>query len=238
MIAVGKNKQKSKNTKSNKTLFIIIGVIVVLVIGIFAALSTNNIQLDTPHTPLSIDTTKASPVLGSESAPITIVEFGDYQCPFCQKWNQNTKPLLEKNYIASGKVKLIYVDLPIIGPDSIKAHAGSYCADEQGLYWQYHDFLYSNQGHENSGWVSANNLKNLVSGINGLDADSFSKCLDSGKYEDRVKENKNIASKSGVKSTPSFIMIGPSGDEIPISGAQPYSVFQEIIDEILAQAVK
>jgi protein-disulfide isomerase len=236
---VGKNKEKSKKTKSNTTKFIIIGAFVVLIIGVFAAISTNNMTSDNPqNTPLSIDTTKGSPVLGSESAQITIVEFGDYQCPFCQKWNQNTKPLLEKNYIATGKVKLIYVDLPIIGPDSIKAHAGSYCADEQGLYWQYHDFLYSNQGHENSGWASTNNLKNLVSGISGLDTDSFSKCLDSGKYEDRVKENKNIASKSGAKSTPSFIVIGPDGNRIPISGAQPYSVFKDTIDEIFAQAVK
>ena len=238
MIVVGKNKQKSKKTKSNKTKFIIIGVII-SVIGIFAVISTNNITSNNIQSPrLSIDTTKGSPALGSESAQITIVEFGDYQCPFCQKWNQNTKPLVEKNYIETGKAKLFYVDFPIIGPDSIKAHAGSYCAGEQGLYWQYHDFVYQNQGHENSGWANANNLKNLVSGINGLDPDLFSKCLDSGKYEDRVKENKNIALESGAKSTPSFIVIGPDGKTIPISGAQPYSVFQDTINEMLKNSAK
>lgn len=232
---MGKDKESKKiKTKSNKTKFIIIGAILVITIGIFATFSTINPTSDNPkNTRLSIDTTKGSPVLGSESAQVTIIEFGDYQCPFCQKWNQNTKPLIEKNYIDTGKVNLIYVDFPIVGPDSIKAHAGSYCAAEQGLYWQYHDFLYVNQGHENSGWVSTNNLKSLVSGINGLDVDSFSKCIDSGKYEDRVKENKNIASKSGAKSTPSFIVIGPDGHAIPISGAQPYSVFQKTIDEML-----
>ena len=231
---MGKDKQESKITKSSKTKFIIIGVIVAIVIGISATISTNNITSDdTQTTSLSIDTTKGSPVLGLESAPVTIVEFGDYQCPFCQKWNQNTKPLVEKNYIDTGKVKLIYVDFPIIGPDSIKAHAGSYCVDEQGLYWQYHDYLYVNQRHENSGWASSNNLKNLVLGINGLDVDSFSKCLDSGKYEDRVKENKNIAIKSGAKSTPSFMVISPDGNEVPISGAQPYSVFKQTIDNMI-----
>ncbi len=232
---MGKDKQESKKiTKSNKTRFIIIGVIAVIIIGVSATISTNNITSDdTQITPLSIDTTKGSPVLGLESAPVTIVEFGDYQCPFCQKWNQSTKPLIEKNYIDTGKVKLIYVDFPIVGPDSIKAHAGSYCAAEQGLYWQYHDFLYANQGHENGGWASTNNLKNIVSGISGLDTDSFSKCIDSGKYEDRVKENKNIASESGASSTPSFIVIGPDGHATPISGAQPYSVFQKIIDDML-----
>ncbi|MBS3926289.1 MAG: DsbA family protein [Nitrosarchaeum sp.] len=232
---MGKDKESKKiKTKSNKTKFVIIGIISVIIIGVLATISTNNTTPDNPQsTRFSIDTTKGSPVLGSESAQITIIEFGDYQCPFCQKWNQNTKPLIEKDYIDTGKVNLIYVDFPIIGSDSIKAHAGSYCADEQGLYWQYHDFLYSNQGHENDGWASTNNLKNLVSGINGLDTDSFSKCIDSGKYEDRVKENKNIASKSGAKSTPSFIVIGPDGQATPISGAQPYSVFQKTIDEML-----
>lgn len=232
---MGKNKESKRlESKSSKTKFIIIGVIVAMAIGISATISTNNITSDDAQiTRLSIDTTKGSPILGSESAQVTIVEFGDYQCPFCQKWNQNTKPLVEKNYIDTGKVRLIYVDFPIIGLDSIKAHAGSYCAAEQGLYWQYHDFLYANQGHENDGWASANNLKNLVSGISGLDVDSFSKCIDSGKYEDRVKENKNIASKSGARSTPSFIVIGPNGQTTPISGAQPYSVFQKTIDEML-----
>src|SRR3989338_10296981 len=106
-------------TKSNKTKFIIIGVIVAIVIGVSAAISTNNITSDNPQsTRLAIDTTKGSPVLGLESAPVTIIEFGDYQCPFCQKWNQNTKPLVEKNYIDTGRVKLIYVDFPIVGPDS------------------------------------------------------------------------------------------------------------------------
>ena len=233
---MGKNKQEPMKikTKSNKTKFIIIGAIIAIAVGLSVISTNTSTQEDNPIKPLSIDTTKGSPILGSESAQVTIIEFGDYQCPFCQKWNQNTKPLIEKNYIDTGKAKLIYVDFPIIGPDSIKAHAGSYCANEQGLYWQYHDFVYANQGHENNGWANANNLKKLVAGINGLDIDSFSKCIDSGKYEDRVKENKNIASKNGARSTPSFIVIGPDGQETPITGAQPYSVFQKTIDEMLA----
>jgi len=234
---VGKNNQKSKKIKTKNSKFITIGVVIIIV-SIALIISNNNTLNNNQDILRFTDSTKGSPILGSESAQITIVEFGDYQCPFCQKWNQNTKPLIEKNYIETGKIKLIYVDFPIIGPDSIKAHAGSYCADEQGLYWQYHDFLYANQGHENSGWASQNNLKNLASGINGLDVDSFSKCLDSGKYEDRVKENKNIATKNGATSTPSFIVIDLEGNRIPISGAQPYSVFQETIDQILARQPK
>jgi protein-disulfide isomerase len=230
---VGKKRQKinKNNPKLNTTKFIIIGVIVVIA---GAVLISTNYNSESQSNKLSIDTTKGSPVLGESSAPITIIEFGDYQCPFCQKWNQNTKPLIDRDYISTGKVKLIYVDFPIVGPDSINAHAGSYCADEQGLYWQYHDFLYKNQGHENSGWVSMNNLKNIVSGMEGIDVNLFSNCIDSGKYNDRVKENKNIAVKNGAKSTPSFIVIGPNGHGVAISGAQPYSVFKQTIDEMMS----
>ncbi|EPA04323.1 DsbA family protein [Candidatus Nitrosarchaeum limnium] len=229
---MGKKRQNvnKNNPKSNTTKFIIIGVIIAIA---GAVLISTNYNSESQSNKLSIDTTKGSPVLGESSAPITIIEFGDYQCPFCQKWNQNTKPLIDRDYISTGKVKLIYVDFPIVGPDSINAHAGSYCADEQGLYWQYHDFLYKNQGHENSGWVSMNNLKNIVSGMEGMDVNLFSNCIDSGKYNDRVKENKNIAVKNGAKSTPSFIVIGPNGHGVAISGAQPYSVFKQTIDEMM-----
>jgi protein-disulfide isomerase len=236
---VGKIKAKrnkiANKPKSNKTKFIIIGIIATIVVaGLLASLLGNNsISNANQNSRLLLDTTKGSPVLGSESAPVTIVEFGDYQCPFCRKWNVETKPALEENYINTGKAKLIYVDFPIIGPDSIKAHAGSYCAAEQGFYWQYHDFVYKNQGHENDGWANSNNIKSLVSKLNGVDIQTFSQCIDSGKYENRVLENRNIASKSGAKSTPSFIIIGPDGTATPVTGAQPYSVFQRVIDEKL-----
>lgn len=228
---MGKNKAGKNNAKkSGKAKFVIFGIIAIIVIGIAAALNSG---ADFKARSNTIDTTKGSPVLGSQSAPITIIEFGDYQCPFCQKWNLETKPLVEKNYIDAGKAKLIYMDFAFLGPDSIKAHAGSYCADEQGLYWKYHDFVYANQGHENDGWAKAENIKSLASKIEGLDADAFAKCMDSGKYESRVNENKNIGARTGVSSTPTFIVIA-HGQGTQISGAQPYSAFQALLDEKLA----
>jgi len=227
---VGKNK-KEKPVRKSKAKFVGLGIIAAIatIIGVVAV--TGGIDLSPTKTIL--DTNNGSPILGSESAPVTIVEFGDYQCPFCQKWNLQTKPLIEQNYIDSGKVRLIYIDFPIIGPDSLKAHASSYCADEQGLYWQYHDHLYKNQGHENDGWARAERLKDLASTLPGLDLEKFNKCLDSGKYENRVNENKNIATKSGARSTPTFIIIGPDKTGTQISGAQPYSTFQSVIEENL-----
>ncbi len=227
--------KKIKSSGSSKTKFVILGVIAAIIIGgiSFVAMNPDSLTVDNSKTSVSVDTQNGSPVLGSPDAPVTIVEFGDYQCPFCQRWNTNTKPPIVENFIETGKAKLVFVDLAIIGRDSQKAHAGSYCADEQGLYWEYHDFLYANQGHENSGWVNSNNLKSLVSGIDGLDTDSFAQCLDSGKYEQRVRDNTNIAKKAGARSTPSFIIIGPTGDSVSITGAQPYGAFQQAIENML-----
>lgn len=232
-----KRNPKSNQSKTPKTKFMILGIIGAIIIGIVSigVVSPDSFVVgNSLDKHLSLDTRNGSPILGSPSAPVTIVEFGDYQCPFCQKWNVQTKPSVVKNLIETGKANLVYVDLAIIGPDSIKAHAGSYCADEQGLYWKYHDYLYANQGHENNGWANPNNLKFLVSGIDGIDVDQFSTCLDSGKYEKRVNDNTKIARDSGARSTPSFIVIGPSGNGISVTGAQPYGVFQQIVDEMTA----
>lgn len=227
--------KKVKSSGNPKTKFVILGIIAAIVIGgiSFVAMNPDSLTVDNSQTSLSLDTQNGSPVLGSPDAPVTIVEFGDYQCPFCKRWNTSTKPPIVENFIETGKAKLVFVDLAIIGPNSQKAHAGSYCADEQGLYWEYHDFMYANQGHENDGWTNSNNLKSLVSGIDGLDTDSFAQCLDSGKYEQRVRDNTNIAKKAGARSTPSFIIIGPTGDSVPIKGAQPYNVFQQTIENML-----
>jgi protein-disulfide isomerase len=229
--------RKVKPSGNPKTKFIILGVIGAVIVGgiSFIAMNPDSISADNSQNEgFSLDTQNGSPVLGSPSAPVTIVEFGDYQCPFCKRWNTNTKPPIEENFIETGKAKLVYVDLAIIGRDSIKAHAGSYCADEQGLYWQYHDYMYANQGHENNGWTNSNNLKSLVSGLDGIDTDLFAQCLDSGKYEQRVRDNTNIAKSAGASSTPSFIIIGPSGNSVSITGAQPYSAFEQVIEDMLA----
>ncbi|MDH3489980.1 MAG: DsbA family protein [Nitrosopumilus sp.] len=233
---MGKRNRKTKPSENSKTKFIIIGIIaVVIAVGITAAaMNPDSIKADNPRaTKLSLDTRNGSPVLGDLSSPVTIIEFGDYQCPFCKRWNENTKPVIVQNLIETGKVSLIYVDFAIIGPDSITIHAGSYCAAEQDLYWEYHDFVYANQGHENDGWANSENLKLLVTGINGLDVDSFNECLDSKKYEQQVNENKKIASDAGVRSTPTFIIIPQEGQAEMITGAQPYGTFKVLVDEML-----
>ena len=220
---------KKKSSGNSKAKYAIIGIVAIVIIGIFFA--TNNESSDKVKTE-PLDTSNGSPLLGSPDAPVKIIEFGDYQCPFCKRWNENTKPLIEENYINTGKASLVYVDFAILGNDSKIVHAGSYCADEQGLYWEYHDFVYANQGHENNGWANSENLKTLVTGLDGLDVSSFSECLESGKYTGKINDNTIMASRTGAQSTPSFIIVGPN-DLIAIAGAQPYDVFSKAIDNLL-----
>ena len=235
---MGKKSRKERPKSDSKIKIVIVGAVVAIIIAAIAVMSTDpeSIKADTiKPDKLSLDTRNGSPVLGDPEAPITIIEFGDYQCPFCKRWNENTKPLLEERVIEPGIANLIYVDFPIIGPDSVKVHAGSYCANDQGLYWQYHDHAYANQGHENDGWANAENVKILASKINGLDSETFNECMDSKKYEQRVNDNRKIASDAGSRSTPSFIIISPDGSGETIVGAQPSEAFENVIYEMTNQ---
>ena len=223
--------RKKKAAKKASPKYAILAIIVAVGIAVVAASFSSESTESEPKTH-SLDPSKGSPILGSEDAPVTIIEFGDYQCPFCKRWNENTKPLIELNYINTGKANMVFVDLAIIGPDSKDVHAGSYCAEEQGLYWEYHDYIYANQGHENDGWAKAENIKKLMPGLEGIDTKSFDECIDSKKYEGRVNENYIEASRTGANSTPSFLIMGPN-DISAIQGAQPYDVFAKAIEEQL-----
>ena len=124
-----------------------------------------------------------SPALGSESAPITIIEFGDYQCEACYAWFHNTRDTLIDNYIETGKAKLIFVDLPFFGRDSPTAAHASYCAEDQGQYWEYHTMLYTFQdGHPDSGWADRDRLNSFAFSLN-MNIDEFDECMDSSKYK-------------------------------------------------------
>ncbi len=183
-----------------------------------------------------IDMSMASPVRGSADAKVTIVEFGDYQCPKCDQWFKNEEPTIKANYIDTNKANLYFMDFPFLGADSPIAAQAAYCANDQGKYWQYHDYLYQNQGGIQSGWASASNLKSAAATM-GLDASQFNSCLDSGKYADRVSHNKAVGTSLGVQGTPAFFLIGPNGTTQEIVGPQPASTFSSVIDKISTSAV-
>jgi len=215
---------------------VLIGVITIVIIaGIAASVSSSpseTMNLDMERSHGTISTAMGSPILGNPDAPITIVEFGDYQCHQCYNWFHNTKPAITQQYIETGKVNLVFVDLAFLGRDSPKAAQASYCAEDQEMYWQYHDLLYSSQESKiDSGWANSERLKAFAFSL-GLDMDLFESCLDSGKYSKRVSYNGQQAKEHGVRGTPGFFVIS-SDTQHQISGAQPFSVFKQILDPMI-----
>ncbi len=218
---------------NNFILLTIITVAVVLGILFYqTSIDSQSMNLDMNRQIGTVDTSLGSPMIGSSNAPITIIEFGDYQCPNCKKWFLETKPDIITNYIDTGKVNLIFVDIAFLGKDSIPASRATYCAEEQEQYWNYHRLLYSNQLGIDNGWANIDSLKGYAYNL-GLDMDLFVSCIDSGKYEKRVSFNTDESKRNGVKGTPTFIIIGPQGQQERIIGPQPYSVFEKTIDSLL-----
>ena len=181
---------------------------------------------------LSLFSAKATTLLGSPSATVTLVEFGDYQCFYCNKFFHNIESGIEKNYIDTGKVKMIFKDFTIIGEDSIKAAHASHCANEKGKFWEYHDTLYNHWTGENNGWASFDNLVEFAKQV-GLDETWFRECMTEGRYDSVIEENNSDARTLGITGTPAFFVIGSNNMVTRISGAQPYHVFEKIFESEL-----
>ena len=171
-----------------------------------------------------------SPIMGNPNAPITILEWGDYQCTFCYKFHQNTLDVINEEFIKTGKVKLVFKDFPLNGPDSLLAAEASYCAQDQGKYWQYHDELYKNWGGERTGWITRKSLDEFATAVN-LNLDEFGKCLDEQKYGEKVMSLHDFGKEIGIDATPSFLVFN-SEKIIKIRGNQPLEVFLKTFDEL------
>ena len=175
----------------------------------------------------------ASPILGSADAQVTIVEFGDYQCEMCHSWFHNTRGTIIDNYVDTGKVNIVFVDLAFLGSDSPVAAQATYCANEQGKYWEYHSILYYKQEGIDNGWASKSMLKEYANELK-LDSDQFASCIDSAKYAKNIQDSYNNAVKMKVTSTPTFYLFNHENGMVEkISGAQPLSVFVKTIDSML-----
>lgn len=171
-----------------------------------------------------------SPIMGNPSATITIVEWGDYQCTFCYKFHQNTLNTIKQDFIETGKVKLVFKDFPLNGPDSVLAAEAAYCAQDQGKYWQYHDELYKNWGGERTGWVTRDSLDKFATTVS-LDLEKFDKCLDEHRYLERVNQMYEFGREIGIDATPSFLVFS-NEKIIKIIGNQPLEVFLKSLDEL------
>ncbi len=171
-----------------------------------------------------------SPMIGNPSATITILEWGDYQCTFCYRFHQSSLNTILDEYIIPGKVNLVFKDFPLNGPDSVLAAEASYCAEDQGKYWEYHDELYTNWGGERTGWITDESLNKFADEV-GLDLDEFNSCMNDHKYLSRVLDLEKFGRTIGIDATPSFLVFN---DEkiIKIRGNQPVDVFRNAINEL------
>jgi len=204
---------------------------------------TNEIELSIDPTPkiqdigpvkITMDTfvSNGSPILGDSNAPITLVEFGDYQCHYCHVFFDSIEENIIKNYVETGKVKMIFKDYNIIGEDSIKASQGAHCANDQGLFWEYHDILYSNWTGENNGWASSENLAIFAQQID-LNMDEWSECMIKGSHSQIILKSNDDARTLELTGTPAFFVINSEGKVSKLFGAQPFEVFKKIFDNQL-----
>ena len=174
-----------------------------------------------------------SPTLGNIDAPLTLVEFGDYQCSFCKKHFVQTHDLIMKNYVATGNVKILFKDMIVTsGEGSIKAAHAAHCAKDQGMFWKYHYMLYNNWEGENTGWITDDSLNKFAENID-LDMNEFSKCMIEKKWMDLINASQEDAKIMDIGGTPSFFLIGPENEIVNIHGAQPYDIFKESFDSAL-----
>jgi protein-disulfide isomerase len=183
---------------------------------------------------LNID---GAPFLGNKDAKVTLVEFSDFQCPFCARYSQQTLPAIVKEYVDAGRVKYVLRDFPIpaLHPQAPKSHEAAHCAGEQGKYWEMHHRLF--------GDIRGQDAEKLTAHARALrlDVKKFEQCLASGRHGSTVKKALEEGQRAGVRGTPSFF-VGRSGDGRTVQatrmlrGAQPYERFKAVLDTALAEA--
>jgi len=174
----------------------------------------------------------ASPILGDTNAPLTLIEFGDYQCTYCKKFFHETEESILINYIQTGKVKMLFKDFIIVDEDSVNAASAAHCANDQKMFWQYHSTLYNNWDGEGTGWASSDQLHKFASTL-GLDMNEFTECMSQSKWKDLVHSSHDDGRTLGVDATPTFFIIDENNEVVKIIGAQRYDVFQEVFDSLL-----
>jgi protein-disulfide isomerase len=186
-----------------------------------------------PQPPVEVSVND-DPVRGPEDAAVTIIEFGDFQCPWSARFFFNTLPQLREGY--GDRVRFVYRDFPLTDfpgagpdkhPDAKKAAEAAECADDQGAFWDYHDLLFQNQNA-----LDVDSLKGYAASV-GLDIAVFNQCLESGKHASEVQEDIQDGLAAGVTGTPHFFINGRA-----VFGAEPYSVFEDAVEAALAEAVQ
>ena len=225
--------------RSGRTLALIAGgalAVVALAIGAGVRARVRGGDTATVATTASGPVTAPSPfpasarVKGSDSAPVTIIEYYDAQCPNCSAWEASVAPRVAQEYIATGKVRMEVRAFPILGAESTRAALATECAGEQGRFWEYRATLFQNQRGENRGAFSDTKLQGFATGL-GLDGAAFGACLADGRYQSRIADDLAAGQAAGVTGTPAFLINGRL-----LVGAYPYADIAAAIDQALAAA--
>ncbi len=233
-------RESSPRRGGDKFLPISIIVAAVLICGaiLFAVFyrggpsNSNGAVAGTPTTPTSTVASlmalgSRDEVLGNANAPVTIIEYGDYQCPFCTRYFSQIEPLIKSQYINTGKAKMVFRDFPFLGPESTAAANAAQCAEDQGKLWLYHDALYAAKvadenknpsGAENDGFFTRAEFLTLATQV-GLNTSSFTSCLDGNQHANDAAAEKAAAVAAGIGSTPTTIVNGKMVTEADGSGA-------------------
>lgn len=175
----------------------------------------------------------SAPVLGNSNAKVAVIEFADFQCPFCEKFFTDTEPEIISKYVDSGQVKFIFEDFPFLGQESENAAEAAKCAQVQGQFWPYHDYLYSHQSPkgENTGGFSIPNLEAFAKVVPGIDSSKFNACLSTHQEMTAVQGELSSANSIGVQNTPTIFINGREA-----IGVYPTATYEQIIDSALAAA--
>ena len=192
----------------------------------------NQLPTKQPQLPVKISTDN-DPIIGDPNAPITIIEFSDFQCPFCARFHIQTLPLILEEYIEQGKVKLVFRDFPIqsIHPNALPASIAAECANEQGKFKEMHDTLFDNQNKwNNQDTDDALSLFSQYATNIQLEQETFDSCLTNGKYIDEIKKDLDDGREYGVSGTPGFFVGNDEIGYVELKGAQPFESFKKIID--------
>ncbi|HLC38120.1 MAG TPA: thioredoxin domain-containing protein [Candidatus Norongarragalinales archaeon] len=177
--------------------------------------------------------TQGTAVKGNADAPVEIIEFSDFQCPFCRSFYVDTYKQVLRDYVDTGKAVIYFKHFPLdqIHPGATPAAEAAECARDQGKFWELHDKIFDEQQKQGSGTVAftKDDLKNWAKTVTGLNAQTFNACLDSGEKLSIVQQQQTQGLQAGVDGTPTFFVNG-----LKLVGAQPYSAFKQLIDAELA----
>ena len=240
-VSRGEDRRAARETQSDmKRFYYLFGAVIVIGIGVVAFNVGNSVLSSAATAPIELDLADDEALvalaqgvtLGDDQAPVTVVEFGDYQCPGCGAFALSVKPQIEGTMVASGQVKFVFYDFPLISihPNAFLAARAARCSDEQDAYWEYHETLFRNQARWATATMPSSAFEDYAEEV-GMDGGAFSACLNSDKYADVVTANMELGGRMGVNGTPT-VLVNANGNLRRVN-SNDFQSISAAIDELM-----